>query len=99
VLFAWGVRQTIIVYTIENCKNCAALKNYLLKLGAKFDERDMTASESAAELMSNGVFTLSAPVLQVGDKFFDIRDIFPDMRNPMKISDDINNAVKNHLDA
>lgn len=89
----------IIVYTIENCKNCAALKNYLSKLGAKFDERDMTASESAAELMSNGVFTLSAPVLQVGDKFFDIRDIFPDIRNPMKISDEVTDAVTKYLNA
>lgn len=66
----------IIVYTTKNCPKCKTLKGELTKLNINFTESDMTTPESQTELVSNGVFTLSAPVLQVGDRFYKTTDIF-----------------------
>lgn len=46
-------------------------------VGKKFEERDMTSSDVIAELLSEGVMAMSAPVLKVDDKYFDLQDIFP----------------------
>ena len=79
----------IVIYTMDKCTKCAALKDSIKTMGIDYEERDMSASESIAELMSNGVFALSAPVLQVNDTFFDLPAIFPDVRNPRKISKEV----------
>lgn len=89
--------MTIVVYTVPGCKNCGALKDYIKMRGVAFEEKDMSSSESVAELMSNGVFALSAPVLQIGNVFFDMKDIFPDMRNPRKISDKVSDAIRSEM--
>jgi hypothetical protein len=36
----------------------------------------MSSPESLSELYSNGVFTMSAPVLQVGNRYYTIKDLF-----------------------
>ena len=57
------------VYTTERCPNCELLKKFLAAKGVRYEEVDMTTAEALTELRLHGVFTLTAPVLQVGEKF------------------------------
>jgi hypothetical protein len=47
-----------------------------MRAGESFEVVDMGTPESQTELYSNGVFTMSAPVLQVDDKFYTVNDMF-----------------------
>ncbi|MDF2955056.1 glutaredoxin family protein [Candidatus Alkanophaga liquidiphilum] len=64
------------VYTTERCPNCELLKKFLAAKGVRYEEVDMTTAEALTELRLHGVFTLTAPVLQVGEKFLTYADIF-----------------------
>jgi hypothetical protein len=44
--------------------------------GISFENLDMTTPEALTELRINGVFTLSAPVLQVEDEFYTVEQLF-----------------------
>ncbi len=37
---------------------------------------DMSSPEGLSELFSNGVFVMSAPVLQIDEKFYTTKDMF-----------------------
>jgi hypothetical protein len=47
--------------------------------GVTFESIDMSTPEALTELRINGVFVLSAPVLQVDDVFHTSDDIFDDL--------------------
>ncbi len=64
------------VYTTNTCPRCEQLKKALTASGIKFENMDMATPEALTELRINGVFTLSAPVLQVDDIFYTIDDLF-----------------------
>ncbi len=64
------------LFSTKNCPRCLLLKDLLTKAGVSFDVVDMSTPESQTELYSNGVFTLSAPVLQINDKFYTAIDMF-----------------------
>jgi len=64
------------LFSTKNCPKCLLVRNALLGMESSFEVVDMSTPESQTELYSNGVFTLSAPVLQVGDKFYTIKDLF-----------------------
>jgi glutaredoxin-like protein NrdH len=66
----------VTIYTTNACPKCKILKNELSKLKISFEERDMTTPESQTELITNDVYTLSAPVLQVDSKFYKTNEIF-----------------------
>lgn len=66
----------INVYTLENCPNCELLKDYLDRVGAKYNVRDMMSAEALTELRINGVFVREAPVLQVKKTFLTSKDLF-----------------------
>jgi len=64
------------VYTTKACPKCQQLKAALQKGGIAFSEEDMSTPQALTELRVNGVFTLSAPVLQVEESFYTVEDLF-----------------------
>lgn len=66
----------LIVYSTQTCPKCQQLKAALTKAGASFDNQDMSTPEALTELRINGVFTLSAPVLQADDRFYTVEELF-----------------------
>ncbi len=64
------------VYSTNACPKCEQLKAALAKAGVQFENLDMSTPEALTELRINGVFTLAAPVLQAGDEFYTVEDLF-----------------------
>jgi glutaredoxin len=65
-----------IVYSTQTCPKCQQLKAALSKAGVSFESQDMSTPEALTELRINGVFTLTAPVLQADDRFYTVGDLF-----------------------
>lgn len=65
-----------VVYATAACPRCEEVKRVLKGWGVDFETVDMATAEALTELRVNGVFTLSAPVLVVGDDFYTVEDIF-----------------------
>ncbi|MBC7084845.1 MAG: NrdH-redoxin [Methanomethylovorans sp.] len=75
----------VIIYTTKTCPKCELLKVALKERGVVFKTTDMSTPEALTELRINGVFTLTAPVLQIGEEFFTHDDLF----NGMEIKRDV----------
>jgi glutaredoxin len=65
-----------IVFTLEICPNCLQLKQALTDLEIDYDEMDMQSAEGITELRVNGCFAMEAPVLMIGDNFYETNDLF-----------------------
>ena len=72
--------QDINIYSTSNCPNCRVLKQLLEKKNIQFKEVDMATPAALTELRMNGVFTMSAPVLQIGGRFYTTKELFSDNR-------------------
>ncbi|VVB90142.1 Glutaredoxin [uncultured archaeon] len=68
--------QDVLIYSTGNCPNCRVLKQFLEKKNVVYKEVDMATPAALTELRMNGVYTMAAPVLQIGDKFYTTRDLF-----------------------
>ena len=68
--------QGVIIYSTKNCPNCRVLKQFLENTKVEFTEVDMATPAALTELRMNGVFTMAAPVLQIGNKFHTFNDLF-----------------------
>lgn len=66
----------VVVYTTPNCPNCGVLKKLLDDLGVEYEEKNMLDLDVQTELIMMDVFTLSAPVLRVGDRFLTVKELF-----------------------
>lgn len=68
----------ITIYETKNCPNCKALKAMIKAAMPHVYPKtvDMSTPSSLTELRINGIFTLSAPVLQIGDVFYTTEDLF-----------------------
>ena len=64
------------VYTTKTCPRCEQLKRLLKSHEISYEEVDMTAPEALTELRMSGIFTISAPVLQIDDSFLTSNDLF-----------------------
>jgi glutaredoxin len=64
------------VFSTKSCPKCEQLKAELEKSGISFENQDMSSPKALTELRINGIFTLSAPVLQVDDKFYTTQELF-----------------------
>jgi glutaredoxin len=64
------------VYSTKTCPKCEQLKKALISEGISFENLDMSTPEALTELRVNGVFTLSAPVLQAGESFYTVEELF-----------------------
>jgi len=65
-----------IIYTTKTCPRCEQLKKALTSWGVQFEAVDMASPEALTELRVNGVFTLSAPVLQADERFYTVEELF-----------------------
>ena len=72
--------QEIQIYSTANCPNCRVLKQFLENKNIQYKELDMATPAALTELRMNGVFTMSAPVLQVGSRFFTTKELFSQER-------------------
>ncbi len=70
----------IQLYSTNNCPNCRVLKQILENKNIKYNEVDMATPAALTELRMNGVFTMSAPVLQVNSRFFTTKELFSNDR-------------------
>jgi glutaredoxin len=61
----------VIVYTLPDCPNCVKLKDELDKRGIVYSVAQMDSVDSIVEMRSSDCFAMSAPVLQIGDKFYE----------------------------
>lgn len=68
--------EDVIIYTLEFCPNCDALKQFLRERTVQYKERDLSTPESLTELRINGVFVSEAPVLQKGERFLTSTEMF-----------------------
>lgn len=76
----------IQLYSTNNCPNCRVLKQILENKKIEYKEVDMATPAALTELRMNGVFTMSAPVLQVNDRFFTTKEMFSkDMLDQSKL--------------
>lgn len=66
--------KEISVYSKRDCKNCDALKLLLEKDNIPFKKINIFTPTAMTELAMNNVVTISAPVLQIGNKFYTTRD-------------------------
>jgi glutaredoxin len=71
-----GISLKYRVYSTKSCPKCEQLKAALVDAGISFENLDMATPEALTELRINGVFTLSAPVLQVEEKFYTVQELF-----------------------
>lgn len=60
----------VIVYSTPTCPNCVVLKELLKKAAIEFAEVNMASPAGLTELRMNGVFAMSAPVLQIDGSFY-----------------------------
>lgn len=66
----------VIVYTTERCPKCNKLKKFLEANSVLFEVADMSTPEALTELRFNGVFTVTAPVLQINNEFLTYEELF-----------------------
>ena len=66
----------IIIYAMENCPKCNKLKKFLETKSETFKEVEMDTPQALTELRFNGVFTVTAPVLQINDIFLTYEELF-----------------------
>ncbi|MGB3908484.1 MAG: glutaredoxin domain-containing protein [Methanomethylovorans sp.] len=69
----------ITIYTTSTCPKCELLKQALKESGVIFKTTDMSTPEALTELRVNGVFTLTAPVLQIDEEFLTHEELFNGM--------------------
>lgn len=67
--------EKILIYSTKSCPNCKMLKQLLEKENIRYKEIDMATPVGLTELRMNGCYALSAPVLQVDNKFYTTKEI------------------------
>lgn len=72
--------KDIVIYTTEVCPRCKILKKYFDSKNIVYTEEDMSSAESLTELAMNNIFTNTAPVLKIDEKFFTSKEIFVETR-------------------
>jgi len=65
-----------LIYSLEVCPKCRRLKAFFEAKCIEYEETNMQTPEAMTELRCNGVFTISAPVLQVGAIFLTVKEMF-----------------------
>jgi glutaredoxin-like protein NrdH len=63
----------IKIYKTPNCPKCAMLA---AAISGEFEAVDMSTPAALTELRINGIFSLAAPILQVGEEFYTVEDLF-----------------------
>lgn len=82
----------IIIFSVANCPKCEQLKSAIPE--GDYQVKDMSKPEVLADLRCNEIFTISAPILQVNNQFYTIREMF---KNDMLDIDVISLILSNAL--
>jgi glutaredoxin len=69
-------QKDVIIYTLPVCPNCHVLRQSLKEHNVKFDECDLDSPKSRTALLMNGIFTTTAPVLQINNRFLTYDQLF-----------------------
>ncbi len=67
--------SNITVYSKKSCPNCDLLKKLLMEKNIEHNIVRIDTPAALTELRMNSVFTMSAPVLQIGSKFYTLEDM------------------------
>lgn len=67
--------QKISVYSTKLCPNCKMLKQLLGQENIQYKDIDMATPIGLTELRINSIFTMSAPVLQIDNKFYTTKEL------------------------
>lgn len=65
----------ISIYSTKLCPNCNILKQLLGQENIQYKDIDMATPIGLTELRMNSVFTMSAPVLQIDNKFYTTEEL------------------------
>ena len=57
--------NTVTIYSLDVCPNCELIKEKMIEMGISYVNKDMSESDSIAELAINGVYTMNAPVIEI----------------------------------
>ena len=68
--FVSNEKNVVRLYTTKDCTRCPQIRVWLTANNIEYDEVDMATPKWMAELRINGVFVMSAPVLQVDNEFY-----------------------------
>jgi glutaredoxin len=71
----------ITVYSKKDCPNCDMLKGLLNKENIEHKIEKIDTPAALTELRLNDVYTMSAPVLQIDNKFYTMDDMTSPSRN------------------
>lgn len=67
--------QNILLYSKKNCPNCEILKQLLKRENIEYKIININTPEALTELYKNSVYAMSAPVLQIENKFYTFREM------------------------
>lgn len=67
--------SSVTVYSKKDCPNCDMLKGLLREKNIEHKIVKIDTPEALTELRMNNVYAMSAPVLQIDNKFYTIRDM------------------------
>jgi glutaredoxin 3 len=67
--------SSVTIYSKKDCPNCDLLKELLRGKNIEHNIVRIDTPEALTELRMNNVFTMSAPVLQIDNKFYTLRDM------------------------
>lgn len=96
--------SNVTVYSKKDCPNCDKLKGLLSKENIEYNIAKIDTPAALTELMMKNVSIMSAPVLQIGDKFHTLNDMasYSDSNNnagmltidPCKVMDIIEKEIR-----
>jgi len=70
------MESKVIVYSATMCGHCLKLKEFLASNNIQFEEKNIGTAESLTELRVNGCFSIQAPILRIGDRFLNDKELF-----------------------
>lgn len=90
-----------ILYKSPDCSRCAMLAAWLEMFQLPYDSKLIDA-QALTDMRLNGIFTLEAPVLQVGNFWYTTKELFTDggldtkkLRRIFEIPDDARGKTNN----
>ena len=60
----------MIIYCLENCPNCDALKKLATALSYEYEVKHMDDPEVLTDLRFNGCFEVMAPIMQINERYY-----------------------------
>lgn len=67
--------QKILIYSTKFCPNCKILKELFKRENVQYEDINMSTPQALTELRMNSIFALSAPVLQIDNKFYTTKEL------------------------